>query len=446
VSSLSIRWRITVLAAGIAAVVLAAAAVVVVALVEDQLTDNLDNSLMQRADQIEAAVLVDPTSALANSDGEDRFAQVLDDDAQVVFSTGNVSEVGPLADLPDGRQAANTRSDLPLDDDAYRVLVRRFDAADGARFVIVGENIDDVADGMRALIATLAIVFPAAALLLAASVWWLVGRTLRPVEEMRREVAAIGLDELDRRVPEPGSGDEIDRLAGTMNEMLARLESGAAHQRRFVADVSHELRTPLTRLRTTLEVDLADPTNDFEASAGAALGDAIDMQNLVDDLLFLARHDAGHDVPTRVPVDVDVIVDHEVRRVREETDGVPQVDMLGVSAAVVDGDRIQLMRLVRNLLTNAMRHADEVVTVTLNGDDEEHVVLTIADDGPGIPPEDRDRVFERFVRLDEARSKRDGGTGLGLAIVSDIVMAHGATVTIEDSSGGGALVVVRFPV
>ncbi len=442
----SVRWRITAVAGLLAAVVLGVAAVVVVVAVQRELRDNLDRSLAQRADQLEVAVLSDPATGLANSDQEDRFAQVLDDRGAVIFSTDNLAGSGALVDLPAGRQKATTRSDLPLEDDRFRVLIRRFDLDDGTNYVVVGENIDDVTDGVRALVATLAIVFPLAALVLVAAVWWLVGRTLRPVEEIRREVESIGLDRLDHRVPAPGTGDEIDRLAATMNDMLARLQLSAEVQRRFVADVSHELRTPLTRLRTTLEVDLSQPGADLEVTARGALDDAIDMQALVDDLLFLARRDAGTGSVRLRPTDLDVLVDEEVRLVRVET--IVRVDMTAVSAAVVDGDARQLARLVRNLLSNAVRHAASLVVVTLvelDGDRTGEVMLRVDDDGAGIAPEDRRRVFERFVRLDSARSGRDGGTGLGLAIVGDIAAAHGGTVSVDDSPLGGASFVVRLP-
>ena len=168
----------------IAAVVLAVAGVVVVLVVQNQLQANLDRSLEQRADQIEAGALADPSAALANSNREDRFAQVLDASGGVVAATDNVAGAPALAELPVARQDAATRSDLPLEDDAYRVLVRGFDTAEGMQYVVVGENIDDVRDGVRALIITLAIVFPLAVVALVSAVWWLVGRTLRPVEEI----------------------------------------------------------------------------------------------------------------------------------------------------------------------------------------------------------------------------------------------------------------------
>lgn len=438
------RRRIAGIAAVITTIVLAIAAIAVVLVVQSQLVANLDRSLEQRADQLEADAIADPTSSLANSNREDRFAQVLDADANVIAATENVRGLPALMAIPVGRQVAGTQSELPIEDDAYRVLIHRFDTDESAVFVIVGENIDDLRDGVRALIVTLSVVFPLAVLALAGAVWWLVGRTLRPVEEIRREVAGIGLAELDRRVPAPQTGDEIDLLAGTMNDMLARLEKASATQRRFVADVSHELRTPLTRMRTTLEVDLSRDDADLDRTARDVLDDAIDMQDLVDDLLFLARRDAGSPVMRRELVDLDVIIDAEVGRARADLPPETSIDMSRVTAVQFVGDDRQLARLARNLLTNAVRHASGRVRVEL-AETSEAVMFIVDDDGDGVPIADRDRVFERFVRLDAARSARDGGTGLGLAIVRDIARAHGGDVAVEAAPIGGARFVARLP-
>lgn len=421
----SVRWRITALAAVITAVVLIVSSVIVVVVVQRELRDNLDHSLEQRADQVEAAVQADNGTAVANSNDEDRFVQVLGADGRVLLSTRNLDGVGPLV-VPSREQlVVSTRSDIPIEDDRYRTLVRRFDVGGTFQYVVVGENVDDVRDGERVLIATLSLVIPMAVLVLAVVVWWLVGRTLRPVEEIRREVAGLGLDQLDRRVPASGSGDEIDRLADTMNEMLARLETSSTRERRFVADASHELRTPLTRMRTALEVELADNRTDLESTCRSVLDDTVEMQHLVDDLLFLARHDAGHGhVPNEI-IDLDVTVADEVAQQRIATT-IP-IDMTGVSAAQVRGSSSQLARLVRNLVSNASRHAAGRVEVGLT-DRVSSVVLVVRDDGPGVPDIDRERVFERFVRLDEARSGSSGGAGLGLAIARDIVTAHGGTI------------------
>jgi signal transduction histidine kinase len=439
-----VRRRIAAIAAVVSSIVLAVAAIAVVLLVQSQLVAGLDRSLEQRADQLAALTESESGPGHVASSSEDRFTQLLAADGAVLDATPNVEGVAALAELPEGRQAITTVSDVPIDDDAYRVLIRRLDSGGAIQYVVVGETSDDLDDGVRTLIATLAVVFPLAVVALVALVWWLVGRTLRPVEEIRRAVSEIGLAELDRRVPSPGTGDEIDLLAGTMNDMLARLESASSNQRRFVADVSHELRTPLTRMRTSLEVDVGRAEADLEQTARDVLGDTIDMQALVDDLLFLAHRDAGSAVIEHEPVDLDVIVDAEARRVRVDLRPEMRLDTTRVSAAEVVGDQRQLARLVRNLVSNALRHAEHRVAIELH-EKSGVAVLLIDDDGPGIAGPDRDRVFERFVRLDEARSARDGGTGLGLAIVRDIATAHHGTVSIADASIGGTRVEVRLP-
>lgn len=450
------RRRITAIAVALTTFVLAAAALLVVVVVESELASNLDRSLEQRAEQIEASIESDADVGLVTSNAQDRFTQVLDATGALIGSTPNVAGAPALADLPDGRQEVATVDDVPIEDDRYRVLIRRFDVDGTARFVVVGENVDDLSDTLRALIATLAIVLPVAVVLLGAAVWWLVGRTLRPVEEIRTQVESIGLqglDALDRRVPAPGTGDEVDRLAATMNDMLASLETSSERQRSFVADVSHELRTPLTRLRTNLEVDRADPNADLAATVDGALDDTVEMQDLVDDLLFLARRDVvGADTISDTDrwslVDLDVIVGDEVSAIRptaaERSDGAVVVDMTNVSAAVVRGNAAQLTRLVRNLLTNAVHHATSQVTVSLCHTDR-LIELFVDDDGPGIPESERERVFERFVRLDSARSARSGGTGLGLAIVSEVARFHHGSVRVETSGSGGARLAVTLP-
>ena len=260
-------------------------------LVERQLTDDLDRALEQRADQIAVLSGAEPDAAVAGFNDEDRFAQVAAADGSVVAATRNVAGRALLGSPPDaGGSTVATESDIPIEDDDYRVLVARYDEG---RIVVVGENVDDLRDGVRAVVVTLLIVVPLAIIALAATVWWLTGRTLRPVEAIRREVDDVALDELDRRVPTSGRGDEIDRLAETMNAMLIRLETSSARQRQFVADVSHELRTPVTRMRTLLEVELDRPDADLRAAGQRALDDVSEMQAVLDDLLFLARVDAG---------------------------------------------------------------------------------------------------------------------------------------------------------
>jgi signal transduction histidine kinase len=229
--------------------------------------------------------------------------------------------------------------------------------------------------------------------------------------------------------------------------MLDRLEVAAEHQRRFTADASHELRTPLTRMRTQIEVEQRDSSDEVEALLGSLLDDVSDMQQLVDDLLFLARRDASSSsvATPRSKVDLDVVVDDEVRAARAES--TIHIDSSAIDAVEVTVNERDLRRLVRNLLSNAVRHAESSVVVRLTTNDD-LVELVVTDDGPGIPESDRDRVFERFVRLDESRSSGGGGNGLGLAIVREIAVAYGGTVHVDDddgADGGGARFTVRFP-
>jgi signal transduction histidine kinase len=442
----SVRWRITALAVVISTVVLGACAIAVVLVMRAELIDNIDGSLSQQADEVEAAVAADPARPLANRDPEDRFAQVLDVEGDVLIATDNVAGLPAIVGLPDGSRALVTHTEPTVDEDPLRVMIRRSDAGGEVQYVVVGESVDDINEAVRSLVLALLVTIPIAVAVLGAMVWWLVGRTLEPVSRIRREVDAIGLGELDRRVPSPGTGDEIDELATTMNAMLARLEESAGRQRRFVSDASHELRTPLARVRSTIEVELAQPDDQrsessLESTCRSALGEVVAMQDLVDDLLLVARSDTvGAPRESRL-VDLDVIVEEEVRQLRSTSN--VRIDMARVSAATVTGDASQLSRVVRNVLTNAVRHAAGRVELTLA--EREVVELLVDDDGPGIPIGDRQRVFERFVRLDEARTQSDGGTGLGLAIAHDIVVAHGGAIAISDAPIGGARIVVTLP-
>jgi signal transduction histidine kinase len=288
----------------------------------------------------------------------------------------------------------------------------------------------------------LLIGLPILLLLVGATTWVVVGRALRPVESIRAEVESIGAQDLHRRVPESSTPDEIGRLARTMNAMLGRLEDATDRQRRFVADASHELRSPLTGIRAQLEVDLAHPAAaDWQTTEQDVLVDAIRLQRLVEDLLTLATSDASAlDASSRELVDLDEIVLSEARRLRSRTPH--QIDTTHVSGAQLAGNRDQLARAVRNLLDNAARHANSTVTATL-AESERAITLVVADDGPGIPVEHQQRIFERFTRLDDARTRDNGGTGLGLAITQEVVIAHGGTIRVDCAPG--ARFTVSFP-
>ena len=295
--------------------------------------------------------------------------------------------------------------------------------------------------------AGVALGLPTLALLVGAMTWVLNTRSLRPVEAIRAETAEILRRHLGRGRRLEGrvdGGGDTARLAGTMNELLGRLDASAVRQRHFVADASHELRSPLATIQTQLDVALAHPDRaDWVATAREIAQETARMQRVVEDMLLLAQMDEDTVPPRLGPVDLDELVLAEARRLHER--GRVEVDATRVSGARVVGDRDQLTRVVRNLVANAERHANSVVGLELRmaGGEAE---LVVADDGPGIPAADRERVFERFTRLDEARGRGRGGAGLGLAIAREVVRAHGGSIWVAGADGrAGTRMVVRLP-
>ncbi|MFF7548630.1 sensor histidine kinase [Streptomyces canus] len=277
--------------------------------------------------------------------------------------------------------------------------------------------------------------FPLLLGVVAAVTWLVTRRALRPVEGIRAEMAAITASEdLARRVPVPDTHDEVARLARTTNETLAALETSVERQRRFVADASHELRSPIASLRTQLEVAAAHPEL---LDLDGAVEDTVRLQHLAADLLLLARLDAGErGAGARVEL---------AALARERADGRAGVTVRA-DAVEVTGSRGQLERVLDNLLDNAGRHARSAVVVTVRRDGDRDAVVEVGDDGDGVPAGDRERIFERFVRLDEARTRDDGGAGLGLAIARDVAARHGGTLTVRDAPTGGALFELRLPI
>lgn len=436
-----IRSRITATATIAVAVVLVVTSIALTLVQRRLLTDDLDESLATHSAAVENAIARGTVDGpLAGQGDDDAIAQVVRDDGTVIAASANLvgASALPALDDRDGEQIRSMR--LPADDAEYRVLSRRVESVT----IHTGATIDDIDESVTALRLGLAVTIPVVALTLALLVWWLVGRTLRPVDAIRREVADISGRNLGRRVPEPATGDEIAELAHTMNAMLERVERAADQQQRFVADASHELRSPLARMRAELEVDLGHPsTADTPATHRSVLAETEHLQRLVEDLLLLARVDANGAATASVrDVDLDDIVMRETRRVRETT--AVTVDVRGVSAAQVQGNPDELTRVIRNLLDNAARHARTAITVVLVEDDSQ-ATITVADDGPGVPSTDEERIFERFVRLDEARSNRDGGSGLGLAIARELVERHGGTIRLDVAHSPGARFVVRLP-
>lgn len=405
----------------------------------EALTDDVEVATEVRAREIAAAIGTGDVPALAIGEADEQFIQVLDATGAVVAASKNVEGRPALVRLSPG---ASTVFEPPIGDDDF-VAFAAAAARDGEELTVVfGRSLDGVSESTDAAAGLLSIAGPLLLALVGATTWFVVGRALAPVETIRAEVDEISSSELHRRVPVPGTGDEVARLAGTMNRMLARLEAGQARQRRFVADASHELRSPVASIRQHAEVALAHPDLASLADlAGTVVAEVDRVQRLVDDLLLLARvQERRLDLAAR-PVDLDDLVFVEASRLRSAA--TVRVDTRRVSAGRVYGDDAALRRVLRNLGDNAVRHASTTLAFGL-ADAGGAVELTVDDDGPGIAAAERGRVFDRFVRLDDARSRDEGGAGLGLAIVAELVAAHHGTIEIADSPLGGARFRLRF--
>ncbi|MFJ1600277.1 sensor histidine kinase [Streptomyces sp. NPDC088261] len=285
--------------------------------------------------------------------------------------------------------------------------------------------------------------------LIASSVWHAIGRALHPVEAIRVEFAELTAHHLDRRITPPPKGNEVGRLAATMNFTLDTLQTAIDRHRQFVADASHELRTPLATLRFTLELALTKPhLTDLDRTVRDAHNDTVRLENLTDDLLLLARldiEDAGR--PVHKTADLADLVRDEAARRRPPPHLAVEV-RISSGLFTVSGRPALLGRLLGNLLDNAERHANSTITIALTRDTRRHeAVVDVVNDGPVIPAEDHERIFDRFTRLDHSRARDTGdreGSGLGLAIARRVASAHHGTITVNPSPAG-AHFVLRIP-
>ena len=443
----SVRVRVAIATVVVVGIALAFGGITLVQLQERALTKDLETTARTRVRDIAQSVSDGTlTREIAVPRGENNLAQVVNASGRIVAASKNVSDDPRLSRIVPSTPKTEITTVRNYHEATHplRVAARRVQA-DGQEYIVyVASSLGPVSRSTDSLERLLLIGLPFLALLAGLLAWIAVSFALRPVEAMRQEVEVIGAEDLHRRVPDPPVEDEIGRLAHTMNAMLARLEVATDRQRRFVADASHELRSPLTGMRTELEVNLAHPEQvDWPAVGHEILDDTIRLQHLVDDLLVLAAADAssGADATRHQPVDLDEVVLAEARRARNRT--AATIETSAVSGAQVDGNAEQLGRVVRNLLDNAARFAASRVVVTL-AETDGTAVLAIADDGPGVPDDERERIFERFARHDSGRSRDAGGTGLGLAISREIVTDHHGTIALEP--GPGTQFTVRLPI
>jgi len=444
----SVRVRITLAAVVVTAVAVGAAGWLLVLSVEDAQVADIRRSVNDYLDEVAGRLEAgdDPQDALTAGDGTPPPAQlrVTDESGEVVAtspeSDDSVDDDGggdrPASDeTPSGAEVM-----APVD-----TIARTVETPAGDLTVIAAAPVDQVGRNVDALTDRLAIGLPALVALVGVIAWVLAGRALRPVEAMRAEAERITASTLHRRLPQAPTDDEVGRLAHTMNTMLGRLETASAQQRRFVSDASHELRSPIATLRAGLEVARSKPgPPGWAARVDSLLAEESCLELLVDDLLLLAAYDEnGPLAAPATPVDLTALATEEGQRPRRvPVQVVPP--SAGGDAVVVGGVRHQLARALSNLVDNAARHAATAVRISVSHH-RGTATFVVDDDGPGIPPDDRERVFERFTRLDGGRARHDGGSGLGLAVVHSILTNHHGSIRVDDSPLGGARFVAELP-
>ncbi len=437
----SLRAHITIVATALFAFAVLTGAVLLIALQRASLIHALDSSADKAGTDVAALVVRGtlPQLVLSGSGGVDRIQVVDADDTVIAFSPSSDAHTPML----DPAQLAQARAGHRITIDGARAnlneQVRVTAVPAGLDTVLIGTGLARVDQSVHILRSAALVGCPIAVLVMALATYFIVARTLRTVAGLRQgaeEITAAGL--ADQRLPVSNAQDEIHRLAVTLNAMLDRIEASTRRQRTFVGDAAHELRSPLASLRVQLEVaGRLGPHTDWPAVVQDSLVDVDRLDRLVEDLLALARSDeAGGVLRRREPVELDELVTSIGSGYAEAR--VPVT--ITAAPVVVDGDADGLRRVVVNLVDNAVRYAKSSVQVTVETGQHSGpngtVSLTVADDGPGIPAAERERVFDRFYRVHESRSRESGGTGLGLPIVRDLVRAHGGVVRLADNHPG----------
>jgi len=448
----TIRARVATAASAVLALALLVSSVSLVVLVHRSLVANVDSAGRARVADVSVVIAasgLQPTISL--SSGETSLIQVVSADGRVLSSSDNIQGEAPVLEAVPASRAPVTATihDLPIgnNEQAFRVYAEPTDLPSGPGWVYVAHSLSQVDAAVASIVLVLSVGLPFLLFLVWSAVWVAIGKALAPIEAIRSRAVVIGND-LSQRLPVPLARDEVYRLATTMNEMLFQLEASALRQERFMGDASHELRSPLTALRTQVDVALAHPERaDFRETLQGVHAEAARLGALIDDVLLLARTSERLSDKTAETVDLDELMLTEVKRLRLH--GGVDVTVAHVDAVQVRGLARDIARMVSNLGDNAARHAASTVVVNLTRLGE-RAVITVADDGPGVPLQDRTRVFERFTRLDDARSRDSGagGAGLGLAIAQDIASVHGGAIHIESRADGldGAVFVISLPV
>jgi signal transduction histidine kinase len=436
-----IRVRVTLVAVSVALLATTIGSVLFVLSLHRSLEAGLVSTAHEEISAI-AAQLADGASPqqVVITGGDDVVVQLIAADGRVIASDHRAAMHRPLMTSPG---AANDMA-VPGQKDLYTAVARRVRDNGSVDLIVVGRSTEQTDRARNVTAALLVVAVPTVVAALGLIVWLSIGRALRPVEAMRREADSITSAHLHRRLRLPPGSDEIPRLAVTLNEMLDRIDQSHQVQRQFISDASHELRSPLSTIRQSAEVARSYPDRvSIESLADDVLAESDRLTSLVNALLLLARLDNTEPLTADEPVDVDDLVLTEVDRIRAGAGDI-RFDVSQLSGGQVHGSPVLLRQVVQNLLDNAVRHAESQVSVSLH-ERVGWVELYVDDDGVGVPVDERTHVFERFVRLDQARAREAGGAGLGLAIVRKIVDASGGTVELGSAPLGGARFSVTLP-
>jgi signal transduction histidine kinase len=454
VSRIPIRLRVTLAFAGVMAIVFVAVGLFLYLRLESQLDESLETALRSRATEV-SALARDSGGRLSGSDSDplveqdESFAQILSPDGRIVDSTAQLGGASVLdADELDRAAQAPTfidDSDVPGIEGDARLLATPVETGDGNLIVVVGSSLGDRDEALSSLARLMAIGGPVALLIASLAGYALAGAALRPVESMRRRAAEISATDPGARLPVSEAGDELTRLAETLNTMLGRLEEALARERRFVDDASHELRTPLALHRVELELALLHAADETElrTAIGSAMEEIDRLIGLAEQLLVVARSEDGEVAIDRQPFAIeDALTATEARFAARAGQEERSVSHEAPPGLVLDADRLRIEQALTNLVENALRHGAGPVRIEARPNGSA-VELHVTDEGTGFPEGFIDHAFERFSRADAGRER--GGTGLGLAVVDSIARAHGGGAHARNRAEGGADVWIEIP-
>jgi heavy metal sensor kinase len=455
--TLSIRWRLTLWYGAVLAAVMVAFGTAVYLTMRHHALGRIDQGLSEELAEVLTEMHRPHTEAGLFEWLDRRFSGHEGFDYQVTrpggdrfFANGRlastplpVPEAGYLSDSPSYREVAAEGGKR------WRVVSVQVRGPGALLTVQVARSLADFDHESEELLLTMLLTGPLTLLVAVGGGYFLARRALAPVDQLRRRTREITADRLDRRLPVANPGDELGLLGQTINEMIGRLERSFAEVRRFTADASHELRTPLTAIRAEAEVALRKDGVPAEQQQllGSILEECARLTRLTDQLLTLSREDAGVAPPACVPVDLAALLNGvtETMRPLAEARGV-RLRAESAGPLSVQGDQLRLRHVFLNLLDNALKYTPAGGTVEVRAERRGgSVVATVRDTGEGIPPEHLPRVFDRFYRVDKARSREQGGTGLGLSIARSIVTAHGGSIDLTSRPAQGTTCTITLP-